>query len=119
VLLVQLLRFMQPYLRGAALNDAVRALYRGALRVLLVLLHDFPEFLCEHAFELCDVIPSSCIQARAGWQTVPDAPRAPCCAHSSAHRTCGAPLSCPFDRPSAHHSASSSPLQPFTLLSTL
>ncbi|CAK9181412.1 unnamed protein product [Ilex paraguariensis] len=32
--------------------------------VLLVLLHDFPEFLCDHHFSFCDVIPPSCIQMR-------------------------------------------------------
>lgn len=42
----------------------VRLLYKGTLRVLLVLLHDFPEFLCEHHFSFCDVIPPSCIQMR-------------------------------------------------------
>lgn len=39
-------------------------LYRGTLRVLLVLLHDFPEFLCDYHYSLCDVIPASCIQLR-------------------------------------------------------
>ena len=34
------------------------------MRVLLVLLHDFPEFLCDYHFALCDVIPPSCIQMR-------------------------------------------------------
>jgi len=32
--------------------------------VLLVLLHDFPEFLCDYHFTFCDVIPPSCIQMR-------------------------------------------------------
>lgn len=63
-LIVSLLRFLEPYLRNAQLSDAVRLLYRGTLRVLLVLLHDFPEFLCENHFALCDVIPPSCIQMR-------------------------------------------------------
>merc|ERR1711865_268239 len=31
---------------------------------LLVLLHDFPEFLCDYHFAFCDVIPPSCIQMR-------------------------------------------------------
>lgn len=34
------------------------------VQVLLVLLHDFPEFLGEHHASLCDVIPASCIQLR-------------------------------------------------------
>ena len=32
--------------------------------MLLVLLHDFPEFLCEYHFSFCDVIPPNCIQMR-------------------------------------------------------
>lgn len=32
--------------------------------MLLVLLHDFPEFLCEYCYGLCDVIPSNAIQMR-------------------------------------------------------
>ena len=39
-------------------------MYRGTLRLLLVLLHDFPEFLSEYYFSLCDVIPPRCIQLR-------------------------------------------------------
>ncbi|GFP80906.1 ccr4-not transcription complex subunit 1 [Phtheirospermum japonicum] len=42
----------------------VHFLYKGTLRVLLVLLHDFPEFLCDYHFSFCDVIPPSCIQMR-------------------------------------------------------
>jgi hypothetical protein len=40
----------------------VHRLYRGSLRVLLVLLHDFPEFLCDYHYGFCDVIPPNCIQ---------------------------------------------------------
>ena len=29
-----------------------------------MLLHDFPEFLCDHHFALCDAIPPTCIQMR-------------------------------------------------------
>eukprot|EP00850_Spirogloea_muscicola_P021681 SM000258S09097 [mRNA] locus=s258:124363:135751:+ [translate_table: standard] len=63
-LLISLFKFMEPYLRNADLSDPVRVLYKGSLRVLLVLLHDFPEFLCDYHFSFCDVIPSSCIQMR-------------------------------------------------------
>jgi hypothetical protein len=44
--------------------ETTRLLYKGTLRVLLVLLHDFPEFLCDYHFSFCDVIPPSCIQLR-------------------------------------------------------
>ena len=63
-LLSVMLKFMEPYLRSAKLSEPVRLLYKGTLRVLLVLLHDFPEFLCNHHFNLCDAIPPSCIQMR-------------------------------------------------------
>ncbi len=39
-------------------------LFQGTLRVLLVLLHDFPEFLCDYHYGFCDVIPPNCIQLR-------------------------------------------------------
>lgn len=39
-------------------------LYRGTLRMLLVLLHDFSEFLCDYHYGLCDFIPPNCIQMR-------------------------------------------------------
>ncbi|XP_048599241.1 CCR4-NOT transcription complex subunit 1-like isoform X1 [Brassica napus] len=63
-LLVDLLQFLEPFLRNAELGGPVNFLYKGTLRVLLVLLHDFPEFLCDYHFTFCDVIPSSCIQMR-------------------------------------------------------
>eukprot|EP00878_Enallax_costatus_P004430 GHUV01004670.1.p1 GENE.GHUV01004670.1~~GHUV01004670.1.p1 ORF type:complete len:958 (+),score=366.58 GHUV01004670.1:54-2876(+) len=63
-LLVGLLHFLEPALRAAELADPLRLLYKGALRLLLVLLHDFPEFLCEHQFRLCEVIPTPAIQMR-------------------------------------------------------
>lgn len=63
-LLVGLLQFLEPALRAADLGEPLRLLYKGTLRLLLVLLHDFPEFLCEHHFHLCDVIPAPAIQMR-------------------------------------------------------
>ncbi|KAL8091899.1 uncharacterized protein LOC141692281 isoform X1 [Apium graveolens] len=63
-LLVDLFQFLEPFLRNAELGEPVHFLYKGSLRVLLVLLHDFPEFLCDYHFSFCDVIPPSCIQMR-------------------------------------------------------
>eukprot|EP01125_Pyxidicula_operculata_P009591 TRINITY_DN3153_c2_g2_i1.p1 TRINITY_DN3153_c2_g2~~TRINITY_DN3153_c2_g2_i1.p1 ORF type:complete len:927 (+),score=235.20 TRINITY_DN3153_c2_g2_i1:216-2996(+) len=63
-LLVDLLQFLEPSLRTAQMSDPVRLLYQGTLRVLLVLLHDFPEFLCDYHFSFCNVIPSTCVQMR-------------------------------------------------------
>ncbi|XP_021286308.1 CCR4-NOT transcription complex subunit 1-like [Herrania umbratica] len=64
LLLVDLLKFMEPYLRNAKLEKAIKHLCEETLKVLFVLLHDFPEFLVSYHFSFCDVIPSSCIQMR-------------------------------------------------------
>lgn len=63
-LLMDLFKYLAPFLRNAELAKPVQLLYKGTLRVLLVLLHDFPEFLCDYHFGFCDVIPSNCIQMR-------------------------------------------------------
>merc|ERR1711972_1185881 len=39
-------------------------LYKGTVRMLLVLLHDFPEFLCDYHFSFCDIMPIPCVQIR-------------------------------------------------------
>lgn len=38
------------------------ALYLGTQRIILVLLHDFPDFLAQAYYALCDVVPPQCIQ---------------------------------------------------------
>lgn len=63
-ILIALFTFLKPHLSSPELASPTRTIYRGALRVLLVLLHDFPEFLCDYHFALCEVIPTSCIQMR-------------------------------------------------------
>lgn len=65
-LLVRMLEFLSMYLKNPAetLSKGIVTLYNGTLRVLLVLLHDFPEFLCGYHFALCEVIPENCIQLR-------------------------------------------------------
>eukprot|EP00173_Palmaria_palmata_P002016 Plantae.Rhodophyta-Palmaria_palmata.ctg223.p1 GENE.Plantae.Rhodophyta-Palmaria_palmata.ctg223~~Plantae.Rhodophyta-Palmaria_palmata.ctg223.p1 ORF type:complete len:458 (+),score=50.53 Plantae.Rhodophyta-Palmaria_palmata.ctg223:282-1655(+) len=67
-LVVSCLSFLSPHLSKVGpqseLPPAVRTLYRGMMRTMLVLLHDFPEFLCDYHFALCDVIPPTCIQMR-------------------------------------------------------
>jgi hypothetical protein len=58
------LLFLQPFLKSGQLNDAVRKLYKGALRGLLMLLHHFPEFLSDYNLSFCELIPASCVQLR-------------------------------------------------------
>lgn len=63
-LLTQLIRFMVPYLRNVELVQSITVLFKGTLRLFLVLLHDFPEFLCSCHYQFCDSIPPNCIQLR-------------------------------------------------------
>uniref|UniRef100_A0A914HCW9 CCR4-NOT transcription complex subunit 1 n=1 Tax=Globodera rostochiensis TaxID=31243 RepID=A0A914HCW9_GLORO len=58
------LKFLAPFLRNVQLPKPIAYIYKGTLRVLLVILHDFPEILCEYHYVLCDVIPANCVQLR-------------------------------------------------------
>lgn len=51
-LLIALLRFQSGYVSGKSIPEAITVVYKGTLRILLVILHDFPEFLAEYASEL-------------------------------------------------------------------
>jgi CCR4-NOT transcription complex subunit 1 len=57
-------RFMEPRLRDGALTPTVDTLTKGLLRTLLVLLHDFPDYLSENHFTLCNLIPPGCVQLK-------------------------------------------------------
>lgn len=63
-ILVSLFKFLSPSLSESRLSDPVRILYQATLRILLVLLHDFPEFLSDNHLSFIDVLPHSCIQLR-------------------------------------------------------
>ena len=45
-------------------SPLAKNLYRGVLRILLILHHDFPEFLAENHYRLCNIIPTHCMQLR-------------------------------------------------------
>eukprot|EP00003_Mantamonas_plastica_P029028 TRINITY_DN6810_c0_g2_i1.p1 TRINITY_DN6810_c0_g2~~TRINITY_DN6810_c0_g2_i1.p1 ORF type:complete len:1654 (+),score=631.62 TRINITY_DN6810_c0_g2_i1:388-4962(+) len=63
-LMVDMFKFLGVHIKTTEMSPAISKLYRGTLKVLLVLLHDFPEFLCDYHFSFCDVIPPVCIQMR-------------------------------------------------------
>ena len=63
-LLIDHFLFLEPHLRKGDLTPAIKKLYEGTLRVLLVLLHDFPDFLAAYHISLCNVIPENCVQLR-------------------------------------------------------
>ncbi|KIJ29884.1 hypothetical protein M422DRAFT_214789 [Sphaerobolus stellatus SS14] len=62
--LLALLHFLAPFLRAGELPRSIRDVYQGTLRIFVVLLHDFPDFLTEYHFSLCDAIPPRCVQMR-------------------------------------------------------
>lgn len=63
-LIMDLLSFLAPFIQSAEFTDSVRFLYRGTLRVFLIILHDFPEFLCSYHLSFMDVLPLNAIQLR-------------------------------------------------------
>ncbi|ANQ08345.1 Uncharacterized protein PCOAH_00023590 [Plasmodium coatneyi] len=63
-LLIYLLEFLYVFLKNAYLTPPIKILYRATLRMLLILLHDFPEFLCVYNFSFCNSIPLNCVQLR-------------------------------------------------------
>uniref|UniRef100_A0A915CYQ4 CCR4-Not complex component Not1 C-terminal domain-containing protein n=1 Tax=Ditylenchus dipsaci TaxID=166011 RepID=A0A915CYQ4_9BILA len=50
------LKFMAPFLRDVQMSESVEVLYKGTLRLLLVVLHDFPDVLCEYYSAFCDCL---------------------------------------------------------------
>ena len=63
-LLIDHFLFLEPYLSRVELTPPIKKLYEGTLRVLLVLLHDFPSFLSGYHISFCNVIPHNCVQLR-------------------------------------------------------
>ncbi|KAI8975394.1 CCR4-Not complex component, Not1-domain-containing protein [Mycotypha africana] len=59
-----LLKFLGPLLGSSEVPHATKIFYRGTLRVLVLLLHDFPEFLCHNYMLFTQAIPHSCVQLR-------------------------------------------------------
>ena len=63
-LLIDLFLFLEPPLRKVELTDAIKKYYDGALRVILMLVHDFPTFLAAYHLSFCNIIPENCVQLR-------------------------------------------------------
>jgi CCR4-NOT transcription complex subunit 1 len=57
LLLVDALRLVAPFIRSGENTPSFQAYYKGILKTFMLLLHDFPEFLCEHYYEFCDCLP--------------------------------------------------------------
>jgi len=63
-LLIDLFLFLEPHLRKIEMTEAIEKYYDGVLRVLLILVHDFPTFLAAYHLSFCNVIPENCVQLR-------------------------------------------------------
>lgn len=59
-----MLSYVCELLKPLNVAGVTKDIYRGVLRILLILHHDFPEFLAENHFRLCNVIPAHCTQLR-------------------------------------------------------
>ncbi|KAJ2350929.1 CCR4-NOT core subunit cdc39, partial [Coemansia sp. RSA 2618] len=63
-LLERQLRFIEPFVDAGQVGEPVKLLYRGVVCVILVVLHDYPEFLASYALRLSDAVPANCVQLR-------------------------------------------------------
>ncbi|KAL8305261.1 hypothetical protein RB600_008238 [Gaeumannomyces tritici] len=61
-LMKQLLKFIGEQLKALEVSNLAKDLYRGTLKLLLVLQHDFPDYLAANYIELCESIPPHCTQ---------------------------------------------------------
>ena len=59
-----LLSFLCQLLKPVVYSFVAKELYRGVLRTLLVLHHDFPEFLADNHFRFCNIVPPKFTQIR-------------------------------------------------------
>jgi len=66
LLLIELMRFFKKIINEEEMKKSVgfKTCYLAILKLMLVLLHDFPEFLAVFAMNLCNEIPEGFIQIR-------------------------------------------------------
>lgn len=62
--MVAALSYISQLLKPTGVSSLTKPLYQGVLRILLVLHHDFPEFLAENHYRFCNIIPTHCSQLR-------------------------------------------------------
>uniref|UniRef100_A0A0N5ADS8 CCR4-Not complex component, Not1 n=1 Tax=Syphacia muris TaxID=451379 RepID=A0A0N5ADS8_9BILA len=63
-LLLYHLKFLSPFLRNVEMPKSLLKLYKGTLRILCIIHHDFPELFCEYYCVFCDAIPTNCVYLR-------------------------------------------------------
>lgn len=62
--LKELFTFMKPVSEAYAFAEPSYVLYKGALKLMAVILHDCPAFLVQHHVQLCLCIPKEFVQLR-------------------------------------------------------
>ena len=60
----KMLSYVTQLLTQNVILGVAKEVYRGVLRILLILHHDFPEFLAENHYRFCNIIPPHCTQIR-------------------------------------------------------
>ena len=64
-LIQDLIIFYKEVFTAKSMNTPeMKQFYKGTLRLLLVLLHDFPDFLCSYSFSLLEEIPDNFMQVK-------------------------------------------------------
>ena len=65
-LICDLFKFSRENIPEEGLNEhlACQIFYKGILRIIIVLIHDFPDFLSAFSLQLCLHIPEKYIQIR-------------------------------------------------------
>lgn len=61
-LLIDAMHFIEFLIQGNAISPNGLVFYKAVFKLILVLLHDFPQFLITQHYPLCDAIPLECVQ---------------------------------------------------------
>ncbi|KAI6783480.1 General negative regulator of transcription subunit-like protein [Emericellopsis cladophorae] len=61
-LVCQLLECVGEHLKAITVSDIGKELYRAAWKLLVVVQHDYPDFVCAHQIRFCASVPPHCTQ---------------------------------------------------------
>jgi len=62
-LLIDMIEFLEPFLTNQP-SKPVKTLYTGLLRLIVLILHDVPDFLSDFSYQLIAALPPKCRQLR-------------------------------------------------------
>ena len=64
LLIIDLFKFLDKYTKKDSVSDAISVVYKGALRIIIGISNDFPDFLIENHYVLMNNVPCTCFQLR-------------------------------------------------------